>query len=145
MDRSQGNWPWPLAKITETRKAGEVALHGRIALGAAHAENPGEGDFLGPCICVHVEILSKLVKGDQKPKDKAAREQVLVGVMHGASSALREEGETEGRAANPGRWVLVDLIWNNSKRRAAKGPGVLPNFTALPYRDAGTSALPCFT
>ena len=112
MDRSQGNWPWPLVKITETRKAGEVALHGRISivLDAAHSENPGEGDFLGPC----VEILSK---GDQKPKDKAIREQVLVGEEHGASSALRKEGETEGRTANPGRWVLVDLIWNGTTAR----------------------------
>ena len=103
MDRSQGNWPWPLVKITETWKAGAVTLHGRIVLDAAYAENPGEGDFLGPC----VEILSK---GDQKPKDKAIREQALVGEEHSASSALRKEGETEGRTANAGRCVLLDLI-----------------------------------
>ena len=83
---------------------------------AAHAEDPGEADFLGPC----VEILSK---GDQKPKDKAIREQVLVGEEHGASSALRKEGETEGRTVNLGRWVLKsDLERDNSERRAAKDP-----------------------
>ena len=65
---------------------------------------------MGPC----VEILCK---GDQKPKDKAIREQVLVGEEHGASSALRKEGETEGRTVNPGRWVLVDLIWNGTTAR----------------------------
>ena len=51
---------------------------------------------MGPCD----EILSK---GDQKPKDIAIREQILVGGEHGASSALMKEGETEGRTVNPGR------------------------------------------
>ena len=137
MDRSQGNCPWPLAKITETRKAGEVAiaLHGRprIVLDAAHmhAENPGEGGFLGPCA-------GNLSKGDQKPEDKAVREHVLVGEEHGASSALRKElfeRETEGRTVNPGscRWVLVDMIWNWATSRADRKRA--RRTSPLPHRD----------
>ena len=82
----------------------------KIVLDAAHAEHSGEGDVLGPC----VEILSK---GDQKPKDKAIREQVLVGEERCAWIALRKEGETEGRTVNPCRWVLVDLSWNGTTAR----------------------------
>ena len=67
-----------------------------------------------PWVHDSVEILSK---GDQKPKDKAMREQVLVGVEHSAWSALRQARETEGRATNPGKWVLVELIWNGTTAR----------------------------
>ena len=120
-DRARSPWTHgtqPRGLALTTRKdhrnteAGEAALHRTIVLDAAHAETPGEGDFLGP-------FVGTLSKGDQNPKDKAIRAQVLVIVEHGASSALmfRKEGETEGRAANPGRWILVDLIWNGTTAR----------------------------
>ena len=101
-----------------------MALHRRAVLDAEHAEAIGEEGPLGPCA-------KTTSKGDQIPKDKAIifcdREQVLVGVEHGASSALRKEGETGGTPREGGKPRKAgsrksDLERDNSERREANNP-----------------------